>query len=137
MGRILAIDYGLKRTGLAVSDPLRIIATPLDVVATSSLIEYLKTYTSKEPVDTFVVGMPKTLMNVDSSLTPHVRNFLSVLTKTFPSIPVTTLDERFTSSIAKRTMLEGGMKKKDRREKGNVDRISATIILQDYLSGLG
>lgn len=137
MGRVLAIDYGLKRTGLAVTDPLRIIATPLEVVASQALLEYLKAYTTRETVDVFVVGLPKTLSNEDSSLAPHVRGFIEKLKMTLPAIPVVTIDERFSSSIAKRSMLEGGMKKKDRREKGNVDKISATILLQDYMRSQG
>ncbi|MEO5976726.1 MAG: Holliday junction resolvase RuvX [Chryseolinea sp.] len=134
MGRILAIDYGRKRTGIAVTDPLRIIATALDTVESHQLIQFLKTYLSKESVDEFVVGMPKTLMNDDSENAPLVRTFVDVLKKTFPDKPIHLADERFTSSIAKRSMIESGMKKKDRQVKGNVDKISAVIILQSFLS---
>jgi putative holliday junction resolvase len=133
MGRILAVDYGKKRTGLAVTDPLRIIATPLDTVPSEELITFLKTYLQKESVDEFVVGMPKTLRNEDSEIAPLVRVFVGELEKTFPGKPVTLVDERFTSSMAMNAMITGGMKKKDRQVKGNVDKISATIILQSYL----
>ncbi len=134
MGRILAIDYGRKRTGLAVTDPLRIIATALDTVDTSVLLEFLKKYCAKEPVDEFVVGMPKTLKNEDSEIAPLVRAFVEVLKKEFPEKPLHLADERFTSRLAQRAMIAGGMKKKDRQVKANVDKISATIILQDFMS---
>jgi putative Holliday junction resolvase len=134
MGRILAIDYGKKRTGIAVTDPLRIIATALETVESHELIKYLKTYLSKEAVDEFVVGMPKTLMNEDSENAPLVRKFVEALKLTFPDKPIHLADERFTSSMAKRSMIDSGMKKKDRRVKGNVDMISAVIILQSFMS---
>lgn len=134
MGRILAIDYGRKRTGIAVTDPLRIIATPLETVSTHTLLEFLKVYLTKETVDEFVVGMPKTLLNEDSEIAPEVRAFVTRLKKTFPEKKVNLADERFTSSIAMRAMIDGGMKKKDRQVKGNVDKISATLILQSFLS---
>lgn len=134
MGRILAIDYGQKRTGIAVTDPLRIIATPLETVPTHTLLEFLKGYLIKESVDEFVVGLPKTLMNEDSEIAPQVRAFVARLKKAFPGKKVNLVDERFTSSIAMRAMIDGGMKKKDRQVKGNVDKISATIILQSFLS---
>ena len=133
MGRLLAIDYGLKRTGIAVTDPLRIIATPLDTVRTSELLQFLASYVAREKVDEFVVGMPKTLSNQDSEIAPTVRKFIVELRQKFPSTPVQMADERFTSSMAMQAMIDGGMKKKDRRVKGNVDRISATIILQSFL----
>ena len=133
MGRILAIDYGTKRTGLAVTDPLRIIATALETVETVNLQTFLKTYTQKEAVDEFVIGMPKTLKNEDSQTAPLVRQCIEELKKNFPGKPVHEIDERFTSSMAQRTMIDGGMKKKDRQVKGNVDKISATIILQSFL----
>ncbi len=135
MGRILAVDYGLKRTGLAVTDPLRIIATALDTVPTIELLKYLSAYLQKENVDEFVVGMPKTLLNEDSQIAPQVRVFIEQLKKTFPDKPIHLADERFTSRMAMRTMIDGGMKKKDRQVKGNVDKISATIILQSFLGG--
>lgn len=133
MGRVLAIDYGTKRTGIAVTDPLRIIATPLDTVASTELLTFLITYAKKETVDEFVVGMPKTLLNEDSQIAPMVRVFVEELKKAFPDKAVHLADERFTSSMAMRAMIDGGMKKKDRQVKGNVDKISATIILQSFL----
>jgi putative Holliday junction resolvase len=133
MGRILAIDYGTKRTGIAVTDPLRIIATALDTVPTADLLAFLKIYLQKETVDEFVVGMPKTLLNEDSETAPLVRKFVAQLKTIFPDKPVHLADERFTSTMAKRTMIDGGMKKKDRRNKWNVDKISATIILQSFM----
>jgi len=133
MGRILAIDYGKKRTGLAVTDPLRIIATPLDTVLTNDLLSYLATYMKKETVDEFVVGMPKTLKNEDSEIAPLVRVFVEELQKIYPEKKIHLEDERFTSRMAMQAMIEGGMKKKDRQVKGNVDKISATIILQSFL----
>lgn len=133
MGRILAIDYGRKRTGVAVTDPLGIIATPLDTIPTHELLAFLKSYQQKEAVDQFVVGMPKTLLNEDSETAPLVRKFVEALKKTFPEKPVHLADERFTSSMAMQAMIDGGMKKKDRRLKGNVDKISATIILQSFI----
>ena len=133
MGRVLAIDYGLKRTGLAVTDPLRIIATPLETVASHMLLSFLKTYTARETVDEFVIGMPRTLKNEDSAIAPDVRRFIVALKSEFPGKPVHEVDERFTSSMAQRAMIEGGMKKKSRQIKGNVDRISATLILQSFL----
>lgn len=133
MGRVLAIDYGLKRTGIAVTDPLRIISTPLETVRSHDLLNFLRSYLLKETVDEFVVGMPKTLSNEDSSIAPQVRKIIEELKKAFPDKPVHEMDERFTSSIAQRSMIEGGMKKKDRRNKANVDKISATLILQGFL----
>ena len=136
MGRILAIDYGKKRTGIAVTDPLRIIATPLETVPTPSLLQFLAEYLQKETVDEFVVGMPKTLLNQDSETAPLVRAFVSELKKKFPEKTVHLADERFTSSMARQAMIDGGMKKKDRQVKGNVDKISATIILQSFMDAV-
>ena len=136
MGRVLAIDYGLKRTGIAVTDPLRIIATPLETVLTHGLLEFLKSYVAREPVDEFVIGMPKTLRNLDSEIAPQVRKFILALRTTFPEKPIHEVDERFTSSMAQRAMIEGGMKKKDRQIKGNADKISATIILQSFMGAV-
>lgn len=133
MGRIMAIDYGKKRTGLAVTDTLRIIATPLDTVLTNDLFPYLQAYALRETVDEFVVGMPKTLLNEDSEMAPMVRLFVEELKKIFPAKPVHLADERFTSSMAMQAMIAGGMKKKDRRDKANVDKISAAIILQSFM----
>lgn len=134
MSRILAIDYGLKRTGLAVSDPLRIIATALDTVETVKLLPYLQTYFQRERVEQLVVGMPKKMNNQDTELTAHVQALVAKLNTLFPDKPVALVDERMTSIMAQRTMIAGGMKKKDRRVKGNVDKISATIILQSYMA---
>ncbi|MES2732982.1 MAG: Holliday junction resolvase RuvX [Bacteroidota bacterium] len=133
MGRIVAIDYGSKRVGLAVTDPLQIIATALDTVHSKDVIAYLKAYEAKEGIDVFVVGMPKRLDNTETNATPLVKAFVKNLQKNFLSIPVYLHDERFTSSMALQTMIDGGMKKKDRQVKGNVDKISATIILQSFL----
>ncbi|MBN8577826.1 MAG: Holliday junction resolvase RuvX [Cytophagales bacterium] len=137
MGRLLAIDYGTKRTGLAVTDPLKIIATALETVATDTLLVYLTTYFGKELVEEVVIGLPKKLNNTDSDTAPAVRSFIEKFKATFPAIPITTIDERFTSSIAQQAMLAGGVKKKDRQTKGNVDKISAVIILQDFLTMRG
>lgn len=133
MGRILAIDYGAKRTGIAVTDPLQIIASALDTVPSYQLIEYLKKYAAAEPVEAFVVGMPKRLDNTDTNNTPLVKAFVKKLQATFPDLPVHLHDERFTSSMALKSMIAGGTKKKDRREKGNIDKVSATIILQSFM----
>lgn len=133
MSRIVAIDYGLKRTGIAVSDPLRIIATPLETVPTQDLMAFLQRYTLREAVDEFVVGMPKTLLNQDSQITPSVRKFVELLKSAFPAKTVHLADERFTSIMAQRAMIAGGMKKKNRQVKENIDKISATIILQSFM----
>ena len=134
MARILAIDYGTKRTGMAVTDPMRIIATALETVDSEKLMKFLTTYFQREPVDQLVVGMPKSLSNEDTDMTPHVRRLVEQLNKVFPDKPIALIDERFTSSIALNAMIAGGMKKKDRQVKGNVDKISATLILQSYLA---
>lgn len=134
MGRILAIDYGLKRTGLAVTDPLKIIASPLDTVPTVGIFKWLKIYMGKEDVEIIVVGMPVNLSNTDTDATKPVKSFIKKLKSTFQQILVSTEDERFTSKIARQSMIMGGMKKKDRRIKANVDKISASIILQSYLA---
>ncbi len=133
MSRILAIDLGTKRTGLAVTDTLRIIATALETVLTQDLISYLKKYMEKELVEIIVIGMPKTLNNEDTDTTALVKGYIEKLKTTFPTKTIATVDERFTSSMALEAMIAGGMKKKNRREKGNVDKISATIILQSYM----
>lgn len=134
MGRILAIDYGKKRTGLAVTDPLQIIATALDVIESPKLLSYLKSYFQKETVDTIVIGLPKTLGNQDDEMTSTVRDIAQKIQKTFPEKPLHFLDERFTSKIALQTLIDSGTKKKDRQVKGNADKIAATIILQDFMS---
>ncbi|ELR72186.1 Putative Holliday junction resolvase [Fulvivirga imtechensis AK7] len=135
MGRIVGIDFGLKRTGIAVTDPMKIIASPLTTVATKDIFPFLKDYCGKESVEGFVVGMPKNLQNQDTHATSSVRKFIANLQKQFPGIGVTEVDERFTSKIALDAMIAGGMKKKDRRDKANIDKISATVILQSYLDG--
>ncbi len=133
MGRILAIDYGTKRTGLAVTDPLKIIASPLETVPTKTLLTYLSAYTSNEMVDTIVIGMPKSLQNNDTHSTDQVRKFILALKKKFPDMPIREVDERFTSKMAFQTMIDGGLKKKARQDKSTVDKLSATIILQSYM----
>jgi len=133
MPRILAIDYGLKRTGLAVTDPLQLIATPLTTVSTGTLLDFIKEYISKEEVILFVIGMPKRLDSTPSQTAMNVKGFIKVLQRDIPQIEVKEVDERFTSVMAMDAMIAGGMKKKDRRVKGNVDKISAAIILQSYM----
>ncbi len=136
MGRILAMDYGSKRTGLAVTDPLRIIAGPLDTVPSASLLGYLEGYLALEKVDEFVMGLPRHLDNTESETAPMVRKVAAELEARFPGVPLRFFDERFTTSIARRAMVEGGMKKKDRRKKGAADQVSAVILLQDYMTSL-
>ena len=136
MGRILAIDYGTKRVGLAVTDPLKIIATALDTIHSKDVILFLKEYEEVEEIESFVLGMPKRLDNTDTNATPLVKQFHKLLKKNFPQKPVYLHDERFTSKMALDAMIAGGSKKKDRREKGNIDKISATIILQSYLESI-
>lgn len=133
MGRIIAIDYGRKRVGLAVTDPLRIIATGLDTVPASQIINYLKEYLSQNAIDVFLVGYPKQMNNELSEAIQYIDPFIAKLKKEFPNVPVVLADERFTSKIAMRTMIEGGMKKTDRRDKAMIDKISAVIMLQSYL----
>ncbi|HZJ60887.1 MAG TPA: Holliday junction resolvase RuvX [Chitinophagaceae bacterium] len=133
MSRILAIDYGLKRTGLAVTDPLKIIATGLTTVESKQLIAFLKDYFSKEEVELMIIGEPKNLDDSDTHATQLVRNIIKELQKNFPAIPVKTVDERFTSKMASRAMIEMGLKKKQRQNKALVDEIAATIMLQEYL----
>ena len=133
MSRILAIDYGLKRTGLAVTDPLKIIATGLTTVESKQLIAFLKDYFSKEEVELMIIGEPKNLDDSDTHATQLVRNTMKELQRNFPTIPVKTVDERFTSKMASRAMIEMGLKKKQRQNKALVDEIAATIMLQDYL----
>jgi putative holliday junction resolvase len=133
MARILAIDYGLKRTGLAVTDPLQIIATGLTTIESSRLISFLKDYFKKEPVELMLIGEPKNWDDSDTHATPLVRDVMARLKKEFPAIPLKAVDERFTSKMAKRAMIEMGMKKKRRQNKALVDEIAATIILQEWL----
>ncbi len=133
MSRVLAIDYGAKRTGLAVTDTLQIVPGGLCTVATHELMKFLVDYTTREPVERFVVGLPKQTNGEDSDNLPRVNAFVRQLQKQLPNIPVEMYDERFTSVMAHRTMLEAGLKKKDRQNKALVDEISATIILQSWM----
>ena len=133
MGRIISIDYGLKRTGLAVTDPFQIIATGLPTIASSELISFLKTYLSKETVDEIIIGEPRNLDNSDTHASEPVRAIIKRLKKEFPTMPLTTVDERYTSKLASRAMIEMGMKKMQRRQKGLVDEIAATMMLQEYM----
>lgn len=133
MARILAIDYGLKRTGLAVTDPLQIIATGLTTVESKQLMSYLKKYFTTEQVELIIIGEPKNLDDSDTHATPLVANCIKQLQKNFPAIPVKTVDERFTSKMAKDAMLEMGLKKGQRRNKALVDEIAATIMLQEFM----
>ena len=137
MPRVIAIDHGSKRTGLAVTDPLRIIATALDTVETRDLLAYLKVYCAKEQVDGFVIGLPTDLSGRPTDATPGVRAFIALLKKEFPDQWVETVDERFTSSMAQQILLASGKGRMARREKGQLDRISATIILQGWMEGPG
>ena len=133
VSRILCIDYGLKRTGIAVTDPLQIIATGLTTVPSPELIPYLKNYFSKEEVELVLVGEPRNWDDSDTHATPLVQEFVRQLKKKFPQMPVRLVDERFTSRMASRAMVEMGLKKKKRRDKSLVDEIAATIMLQEYL----
>lgn len=133
MGRILAIDYGRKRTGIAVTDTLQMIANGLTTVPSGELVAWLSGYVSKEPVDLFVVGQPKQMNNEPSENMKYVEALVTHLKRTIPDIPVEYYDERFTSVLAHKAMLDGGLKKKKRQDKGLVDEISAVIILQSYL----
>jgi len=133
MGRILAIDYGQKRVGLAVTDMLHITANGLETVSVHDLMDYLEKYIAKEPVDKFVIGLPKQMNGKESDSMKYIRPFVVGLQRKFPKIELVYVDERFTSVLAHKAMLEGGLKKKDRQNKELVDKISATIILQSYL----
>lgn len=133
MSRIIAIDYGKKRTGIAVTDPLQIIANGLTTVPTHQLVDFLLDYVRREPVERIVVGHPKQMNNEDSENMKNIVPFLNRLRKLLPDMPVELVDERFTSVLAHQAILAGGLKKKDRQNKALVDEISATIILQSYL----
>ena len=137
MGRVLSVDYGVRRTGLAVTDPLKIIAGGLTTVETPQLLKYLKEYTAKEAVERFVVGLPKQTNGRDSENLPRVLAFVEQLKKAFPDVPVDMWDERYTSVLAHQTMLQSGIGKKARQNKALVDEISATIILQGWMEGRG
>jgi putative Holliday junction resolvase len=137
LSRILAIDYGLKRTGIAVTDPLQIIATGLTTVESKQLMPFLKDYFSKEEVELIIIGEPKNMDDSDTHATPLVEKCIKELQKNFPSIPIKKVDERFTSKMASQAMIDMGMKKKQRRNKALVDEIAATILLQEYLRAQG
>lgn len=134
MGRVLALDYGRKRTGIAVTDELQLIASGLTTVATSELLDFLRQYVNEEKIVQFVVGEPRQMNNKPSESETFIAPFLIKLKKEFPNIPVARQDERFTSKMAVQSMVAGGMKKKQRRNKALVDEISATLILQAYLN---
>jgi putative Holliday junction resolvase len=136
LARILAIDYGGKRTGIAVTDPLQIIATGLETIESRELIPFLKKYFAAEQVELIIIGLPKNWDESDTHGTPLVESAIKKLKKEFPTMPLKTVDERYTSKMAKDAMLEMGMKKKDRRVKGNVDVIAATIMLQEYMQSI-
>ena len=137
MARILCIDYGGKRTGIAVTDPFQIIATGLTTVDSRDLIPFLKKYFLQEEVELIVIGEPKNLDDSDTHATPLVKKAIQELQKEFPNIPLKTVDERFTSKMAKQAMIDMGMKKKDRQNKRTVDEIAATMMLQEYLQSNG
>ena len=133
MSRILSIDYGLKRTGIAITDPLQIIATGLTTIHPKELISFLKYYFSKEQVELIIIGWPTNWDDSATHATPLVEKCIKELQKNFPAIPLKKVDERYTSKMAKDAMLEMGLKKKERRNKALVDEIAATIMLQEYL----
>jgi putative Holliday junction resolvase len=133
MARILAIDYGTKRSGLAITDELQIIASGLTTVATKELLNFLKDYILKEKVELFIIGEPKQMNNEDSESEVFIKVFIAKLTKAIPNIPIKRVDERFTSKMAFQTMIDSGLKKSQRKNKALVDEISATLILQSYL----
>jgi putative Holliday junction resolvase len=137
MARILSIDYGKKRTGIAVTDPLQIIATGLTTVETPQLFKYLKEYFVKETVELIIMGEPKNMDDSDTHATPLVKQAVARLKKEFPTIPIKMVDERFTSKMASQAMIDMGLKKKQRQNKALVDEIAATIMLQEYLRSIG
>jgi putative Holliday junction resolvase len=136
MSRILAIDYGKKRTGIAVTDPLKMIASGLTTVPTHELIPFLKKYFIKEPVEKIVIGYPKNLDGSATDATTLVEEGIRILRKNFPDVPVLKIDERFTSKIASQSILASGVNKKQRQNKALTDEVSATILLQDYLQSI-
>jgi putative Holliday junction resolvase len=137
VARIICIDYGGKRTGLAVTDPFKMIATALTTVATKELIPFLQNYFKTEEVELILIGEPLNLDDSATHATPLVAAAIKNLTKAFPHIPIQKVDERYTSKMAVRAMIDMGMKKKDRRDKANIDQIAATIMLQEYLQQIG
>ena len=137
MGRIIALDYGKKRTGIAVTDPLQIIATGLTTVETQTLFDFLKQYISTEVVEKILIGDPLNLDGTETDSTAAVKHCIRRLKNTFPNIPIVTIDERYTSKLASKAMVEMGMKKKERQKKGIVDEVAATMMLQEYLGERG
>ena len=136
MGRVLAIDYGRKRTGIAVTDPMRISANPLTTVPTGELPAWLAAYFVGEKVDEVVIGLPRQTNGEPSESMRYIEPFVRQFRKLFPDIPLVTFDERFTSVLAHRAMIDGGMKRKDRQDKAVVDKLAACIILEDYLMSI-
>jgi len=134
MGKAIAIDFGLKRTGIAITDDLQLFAFPHETVDSQGLMAYLEVFIPKESVDTIVLGEPKRMDNSDTHITENVRLFHEALLAKFPELAVVLIDERFTSKMAVQAMIAGGMRKKDRQVKGNIDKVSAAIVLQSYLS---
>ena len=137
MARILAMDYGGKRTGIAVTDPMQIIATGLTTIASQDLLTFLKKYMQQEPVECIIIGLPKNWDGSDTHGTAPALKAIQLIKKEFPGMPLKEVDERYTSKMAKDAMIQMGMKKKDRRDKKIVDEIAATIMLQEYLQSLG
>jgi putative holliday junction resolvase len=137
MSRIISIDYGMKRTGIAVTDPLQIIASALTSIDSARIFTFLEEYLKKETVELILIGDPHNLDGSPTELTNDVHRIIGILGKKFPHIPVKTIDERYSSVIASRAMVEMGMKKKNRREKGVIDKVAATMMLQEYLSKSG
>lgn|SRR5690606_3274117 len=137
MSRIICLDYGLKRTGIAVTDPMRIIASALNTIDTKELMNFLKSYISSEPVGKILIGEPYNLDGSDTHATRPVKDFMKKLKKEFPSIEIESIDEQFSSKMAMRAMIDMNMKKKKRREKGMIDQIAAAIMLQEYLENSG
>jgi putative Holliday junction resolvase len=137
MGRIMGIDFGGKRTGLAVTDPLQIVATALETVPTDQLIGYLKSYCQKEEVEAFVIGYPLRLDGSDTHASPLVRDFTEKLKKEFPDKEIHFVDEAYTSKMALHSLIQSGVKKKDRRQKGSLDKVAATLILQEFMEERG
>lgn len=137
MARILAFDYGQRRVGVAATDPLQIIASAVDTIETKAIYDWIKAYLAREQVETFVVGWPYNDGFKENPVVPHITRFIAQLQKLYPQIPVVKVDESFTSRMAMEAMIQGGMKKKDRQKKENLDKISATIILQSYMETKG
>jgi putative Holliday junction resolvase len=136
MARIMALDYGKKRTGIAVTDPLQMIASPLTTVDTQTLFDFLKDYINKEPIEKILIGLPLNLDGTDTDITAAVRHNIRRLKNSFPTIIIETVDEQYSSKLASKAMVEMGMKKKERQEKGNIDMMSAALMLQEYLNRL-